>query len=146
MESLRWSATLCQTDSIMDFLWTIFYICVAIIGFLGWLWKRWKTRGHAHWPMAEGTVESYRAEQRRHSVTWVIVCSYSAAGEYYSGEFTPQFPWLSTTFRSPDIIEDRVKQSSPRGAKFPLRYKPEEPEWSVPFTRKPLVTAPITGS
>jgi hypothetical protein len=127
-------------DSAVDFAWTILYPGLAVIALLGWLWKRWKTRGHPHWPMAEGTVESYRAEEGRHSVTWFIVYSYSANGEYYSGEFGAQLPWMSATFRSEDTVEEMVKQSYPRETKFPLRYNPEEPQWSVPSSRKPLAS------
>jgi hypothetical protein len=126
----------------MDFVWTSLYIALyataALAAFLGWLWRRWKTRGNPHWPMAQATVESYRDEQGRHTVTWFIVYSYSANGEYYSGEFAAQLPWASKMFKSQDKIENMVKQSYPRETKFPVRYKPEKPEVSVPFSREPM--------
>jgi len=89
--------------------------------------------------MSEGTVESYRWEAGRHHTTWFVIYSYSASGEYYSGEFIPQLPWTTAYFKSPEKVEDAVKAWYPVGTKFPLRFRPDDPERSVPFSREAMV-------
>ena len=128
----------------MDIFWTVFYVAIAMAAAARWLWKRWKTRGHPQWPMAEGTVESYRWERGRYTTTWFVIYSYSAAGDYYSGEFNPQLSWKSKFIRSQDKVEDNLKTGYPVGAKFPLRFNPDEPQWSVPFDRQALAH-PLTA-
>ena len=119
------------------------YLAAALLGLVGWLWRRWKTRGHSHWPATEGTVESHRLEQVRHSHRWVVVYSYCADGEYFSGEFVPDLPWSMTRWKSIDALEDIVKLAYPIGAKFPVRFNPQEPEWSVPLSRQRIGTSPV---
>jgi hypothetical protein len=89
--------------------------------------------------MSQGTIESYRWEQGRHHTVCFVVYSYSANGEYYSGEFVPQLSWTTAYFKSADKLEDIVKARYPIGTKFPLRFRPDQPEWSVPFSREAMV-------
>lgn len=94
--------------------------------------------------MAEAAVDSYRWEKGHYSTTWFVVYSYNAAGEFYSGEFNPQLPWATMYHKSQDKVEDVVKMCYPVGAKFALRYNPEQPEWSVPFNRQAMAN-PLTA-
>ena len=109
-----------------------------------WVWKHWKNRQHPHWQTTEGTVEAVRAYQADGRIAWCIVYSYCANGEYFSGEFSPRVPWTTKKFSSHDKMEDLLRASYRTGIKFPLRFNPDEPEWSVPCSREPMANAQIS--
>ena len=88
-------------------------------------------------------MESHRLEKSGDIRRWQVVYSYCALGDYYSGTFAPDLPWGATRFKSEDAVGDIINASYPVGTKFPLRFNPDEPEWSIPLSRRPFTNSPI---
>jgi hypothetical protein len=95
-----------------------------LLGVGAWAWRKWRGRGNALWPTAQATVWSYRFD----SNVPIVLYNFYVNGQYYSGEFKAaertSFLWFGKN--------QPVEQRYPLGSAFPIRYKPDDPSFSVP--------------
>jgi uncharacterized protein DUF3592 len=81
-------------------------------------------RGCESWPLAEGKIFMAKVGSRQDFGWFVnLTYSYSAEGEYYSGNFQQDFLRKKTA--------EAYAERFPSGTQIPVRYRPGRPETSA---------------